>query len=589
MKPQSIKLTLTVQLGVVFLLLAGCSTLPRGEDATRALLARSDLPAAEQLLLLADKSGDEDPDAAMVFRLRAGEIAWDHLATGQPGKASISSLSSADKQALDILARSSSAVAINWHLPSERTQTFDFAGWLYRLDTNTSTPGQLPVAQIQSMQPASQMPRKILHNWHAASGLGEPMVVTLRKSQDPAILRFTPLAGHIVAATALLSYQDGTPTDGGRNANLKILDSTVVESWQVGRRTFPLSYDLTAPLYSHVAGVPELLKSLSVFFIADRAEARLIMLEPYDPDKIPLVLVHGLISNPLMWRDVINEIRSNKDLRDRYQIWTFFYPTGWPITYSASKLRDELKAAEETFGQMDQMVFVGHSMGGLLTRLQIISPGRVLWDAQFDDKADELYRTLPSDHLARRLLLFEANPDIERAVFISTPHRGSRMADLSIVHWVQRFVRMPGQIVRTIVDMPLVEISRLQFNSLSSLSPENPTLHGMDKVPIPIPYHSIIGDRGRGDTPNSSDGVVEYWSSHLEGAESELIVPSDHGAHDDPLAIAEVERILALHAGLPAPPAVEATANESRLRNTPATIAPDPVRRSGLQHPARRR
>jgi hypothetical protein len=54
----------------------------------------------------------------------------------------------------------------------------------------------------------------------------------------------------------------------------------------------------------------------------------------------------------------------------------------------------------------------------------------------------------------------------------------------------------------------------------------------VNKLPITrgIPYHSIIGDRGGGDTPNSSDGVVPYWSSHLDGAQSELIVNSDHGA-----------------------------------------------------------
>jgi len=62
-----------------------------------------------------------------------------------------------------------------------------------------------------------------------------------------------------------------------------------------------------------------------------------------------------------------------------------------------------------------------------------------------------------------------------------------------------------------------------------------------------IPYHSIIGDRGRGDTPNSSDGVVPYWSSHLDGAESEQIVPSGHPAHRDPQAIAEMVRILKKH------------------------------------------
>jgi hypothetical protein len=72
----------------------------------------------------------------------------------------------------------------------------------------------------------------------------------------------------------------------------------------------------------------------------------------------------------------------------------------------------------------------------------------------------------------------------------------------------------------------------------------------INTVPITpgIPYHSIIGDRGRGDSPNSSDGVVPYWSSHLDGAASECIVPSDHSSPKNPEAIAEVHRILKLNA-----------------------------------------
>jgi hypothetical protein len=85
-------------------------------------------------------------------------------------------------------------------------------------------------------------------------------------------------------------------------------------------------------------------------------------------------------------------------------------------------------------------------------------------------------------------------------------------------------------------------------NSVDTLEPNDRFVQAVDKLPITrgIPYHSIMGDRGRGDTPNSSDGIVPYWSSHLDGAESELIVNSDHGAQYNPQAIAEVSRILKL-------------------------------------------
>jgi hypothetical protein len=44
--------------------------------------------------------------------------------------------------------------------------------------------------------------------------------------------------------------------------------------------------------------------------------------------------------------------------------------------------------------------------------------------------------------------------------------------------------------------------------SINGLSPRSPVLRGLDTLNIGAPYHSVIGDRGRGDTPNSSDGVV---------------------------------------------------------------------------------
>ena len=73
--------------------------------------------------------------------------------------------------------------------------------------------------------------------------------------------------------------------------------------------------------------------------------------------------------------------------------------------------------------------------------------------------------------------------------------------------------------------------------------------------PIPInpgiPFHTILGDRGRGDSPDSSDGYVPYWSSHLHGARSEKIVPSHHSAHQNDAAILEVERILHEHVKSP--------------------------------------
>jgi hypothetical protein len=91
--------------------------------------------------------------------------------------------------------------------------------------------------------------------------------------------------------------------------------------------------------------------------------------------------------------------------------------------------------------------------------------------------------------------------------------------------------------------------------SISGLSPRSPVLIGLDKLPIKAPHHSIIGDRGRGDSPNGSDGVVPYRSAHLDSAQSEKIIPYGHGGYQSPEAIDEILRILRLHVGLKAEPA----------------------------------
>jgi hypothetical protein len=91
-------------------------------------------------------------------------------------------------------------------------------------------------------------------------------------------------------------------------------------------------------------------------------------------------------------------------------------------------------------------------------------------------------------------------------------------------------------------------------NSLDVLKPGNRFVTTIDKIPTTkgVPFNSIIGDRGKGGNhdrtpPVSTDGIVPYWSSHLDGAESELIVPSGHWSNQNPAAIAEVRRILLKH------------------------------------------
>jgi hypothetical protein len=178
-----------------------------------------------------------------------------------------------------------------------------------------------------------------------------------------------------------------------------------------------------------------------------------------------------------------------------------------------------------------------------------------IWRAFFATPPVKTSLTSDTRKALEEALVFNHRPDVQRVIFISTPHRGSKLA----TGWVGR---IGAALVRTprlfssiyaearpllIADPAARPLNRMP-NSVDTLEPNDRFVEAVNKLPIApgIPYHSIMGDRGRGDTPNSSDGVVPYWSSHLAGAQSELIVNSDHGAQYDPQAIREVGRILKL-------------------------------------------
>ena len=69
----------------------------------------------------------------------------------------------------------------------------------------------------------------------------------------------------------------------------------------------------------------------------------------------------------------------------------------------------------------------------------------------------------------------------------------------------------------------------------------------------------MIGDETAADRVDGSDGVVDYWSSHLDGVESEKIVQSGHSVQQSIEGIAEIRRILRLH--------VEQESHASEQRN----------------------
>lgn len=533
------------------ILLGSCAHYLPKPDQASAELGGDTLADADALISRSHRIRN-DGQIAAVYQLRAAEIAWSQLDTDGGTVTDINSLGETRKHALRIIDEATESVAANFIGEKYKPEkTYQYAGFSYRVTAGIDQkPGIYPLAGLESAKPASEVRRTLTANWHTEDGVGVAYAPQWKRPDDPRMKRFVTSRGYLQPITAVMTFDGSRKNAGTREVSITGYDPTYLSSVKLGATAYPLEADFTAPIVEQTNDINEFVIALTGLLHPGVLDSRLILLEPYDKDRIPLLLVHGLNSHPRMWKDVINDLRADPALRGKYQFMLFYYPTGWPITYSSMRLREELGAFQSTVGPTKDMVVVGHSMGGLLARMQVINPERKIWDEYLGGDADNLYARLPKDNLLKRGAFFTADEHIGREVYISTPHRGSGLADLSLAAWFTKLVKLPSKITSAFIDLPSNLIERGRITSVAGLSPSNPLYDALDEIPIEVPYHSIIGDRGRGDTANSSDGVVPYWSSHLEGARSEIIVPDNHGAFDDPQAIRELRRILLLNAGI---------------------------------------
>ena len=363
-----------------------------------------------------------------------------------------------------------------------------------------------------------------------------------------------------VALTAVLRLE------GSRGATLELLDPLEVDKISIAGRNPPLAADFSAPISLTMAVVrPDklgLIRLLNPQKYSDTA--RLMRLQKYDKHRIPVLMVHGLQDTPATWAPMYHSLMQDPEIRKNYQFWVFSYPSGYPYPYSASLLRKELDSINRAFPDHKDIVIVGHSMGGITSRLICTDAEDKIWRGLFGKGPDEMKITGASSQILRDSLIFHHRTDIDRAIFIAAPHRGSELASSWIGRFGSRLVRMPTFLtdarnaVASVVtaDSASLVLDRAP-NSIDTLSPNNAFVREVNKLPVApgIPYHSIIGDRGKGGnldktSPASNDSFVPYWSSHLDGAASEKVIPSNHSAHQHPEGIAETRRILRLHAGL---------------------------------------
>lgn len=365
-------------------------------------------------------------------------------------------------------------------------------------------------------------------------GVGLPVVLEVGSGQPNA-----PDRGQRVPATLTISGGEG----------MVLQNSLTTETVAFGEVRRPLAMNLRAVIDRTQAMGPRALDGFLQSLFPDRlgSSGRLVFLQPYDPGKIPVVLVHGLFSTPRMWAPVIARMWEDPDIRDNVQFWFFHYPTGQPIPYSALRLREELDRAVGRLTPAPRpMVLIGHSMGGILSRAMVSSMDPEL--------VSEGAARLPSDHIVRRALTLSPRRDVSRVVFIATPHRGSAIANAFFGGLGMSVLRMPIRLAGDLENLTLPGLRDTRGRlptSIHGLSPGSRFLTALANTSPSVPSHSIIGIRGARDLATSSDGIVDYASAHVADAASEVTVRSGHGAHVHPDAIAEVVRILESEISLP--------------------------------------
>jgi pimeloyl-ACP methyl ester carboxylesterase len=350
------------------------------------------------------------------------------------------------------------------------------------------------------------------------------------------------------------------------------LDSTYVDADGI---RVPLETDLSTPL-AHNLSQPALDEStLSTAGLLKPEEVQkisgLYMLEPFRSDKIPVVMVHGLWSSPVTWMEMFNDLRSDPSIRENFQFWFYLYPSGQPFWLSAAEMRQDLAKMRAVLDPqrrspaLDQTILVGHSMGGLVSRLQTVDSGNQFWRTLSDKPFTELQADPEIRDDLAETFFFDPNPSIRRVVTLGTPHRGSEFSN-DFTKWLGRkLIHVPSKLMHGRNQLAarnpgyFLPDAPLNINtSIDSLSPKSPLLPVLLEAPAGpwVKHHNIIGQAPRVGFTNKAalwlsgegDGVVSLESARLDKAVSQIVVPADHqSVHRHPQSILEVRRILKLH------------------------------------------
>jgi hypothetical protein len=390
-----------------------------------------------------------------------------------------------------------------------------------------------------------------------ASNPGRDMVAPRLQVPVTALLRISGARRALIAGQPLA-------------ARLELHLAWDAESVSIAGEEVPLENEPTAALALSFTGLPVM--EIETFGFLGRLSGLLaerpplISTTPYRPGLIPVVFVHGTASSVVRWAEMYNRLLADPEIRGRFQFWFFQYDSGNPIALSSLRLREALTAAvarldpEGKDPALRRMVLIGHSQGGLLVKMQVVNSGDRIWNAASRKPLDEMVLSDKTRDLLRRGLFVEPLPEVTRAVFICTPHRGSFVAGRNIIqNLVRRLLTLPFTLTGVAADIarnPGVLVGGAVVPSaVDNMSPRHHFIKALQEIPVApsVTVNSIIAIETDGPVEQGDDGVVKYSSAHIEPVESELVVKSSHSTQGNPHTIEEVRRILRLHVGLKPP------------------------------------
>jgi pimeloyl-ACP methyl ester carboxylesterase len=428
-----------------------------------------------------------------------------------------------------------------------------------------------------------------LQNHYHTYGLGVPLIAVRRShsDEDPAehfypqnvsfpltaFLRVNRAEGEYsakrspAAATSAPLVSDPTAPQ----FVLELHDPLDRQSIDVAGRGVPLEADLSTPL-AYFLNHPQFqdleLSNVGLLRPDEAKELQgLYMLEPFDPNKMPVVMVHGLWSSPITWMEMYNDLRSDPLVRQHYQFWFYMYPTGQPFWLSATQMREDLALMRRELDParqspaLDQMVLVGHSMGGLVSKLQTVESAEDFWQTMSERPFADLNADPDVTRSLAGMFFFSPNPSVRRVVTLGTPHRGSEFSN-GVTRWLgTKLITLPSKMLEGRDQLLANNRGFFRKNapldiktSIDSLAPDSPVLPVLLSAdPGPwVQYHNVAG---RDPKPGweryligEGDGVVSLTSARLDEMphlRSQIVVSAEHsGVHRHPQSVMEVRRVL---------------------------------------------